>query len=168
MNTPPDLTVRRADLADAEAIGQLLHDFNSEFDEPTPSPPELAERVRQLLAEGQIVVLVAGTGPDGLAVLRFRPAIWTNALECYVAELYVVAHRRGHGLGRALMQAAIELARREGADHMDLGTSDETSPPAPCMRASGSATAVAGQTARSATSTSGSYEGARSRLAALR
>jgi ribosomal protein S18 acetylase RimI-like enzyme len=125
MNTPPDLTVRRADLADAEAIGQLLHDFNSEFDEPTPSPPELAERVRQLLAEGQIVVLVAGTGPDGLAVLRFRPAIWTNALECYVAELYVVAHRRGHGLGRALMQAAIELARREGADHMDLGTSDD-------------------------------------------
>ncbi|HEX8158753.1 MAG TPA: GNAT family N-acetyltransferase [Solirubrobacteraceae bacterium] len=125
MNTPPDLTVRRADPADAEAIGQLLHDFNSEFDEPTPSPPELAERVRQLLAEGQIVVLVAGTGPDGLAVLRFRPAIWTNALECYVAELYVVAHRRGHGLGRALMQAAIELARREGADHMDLGTSDD-------------------------------------------
>jgi ribosomal protein S18 acetylase RimI-like enzyme len=125
MNTPPDLTVRRADPADAEAIGQLLHDFNSEFDEPTPSPPELAERVRQLLAEGQIVVLVAGTGPDGLAVLRFRPAIWTNALECYVAELYVVAHRRGHGLGRALTQAAIELARREGADHMDLGTSDD-------------------------------------------
>ena len=27
--------VRRGEIADAEAIGRLLHDFNSEFDEPT-------------------------------------------------------------------------------------------------------------------------------------
>jgi ribosomal protein S18 acetylase RimI-like enzyme len=58
-------------------------------------------------------------------VLRFRPAIWTNALECYLAELYVVPERRGRGLGRALMQTAIEVARSQGADHMDLGTSDD-------------------------------------------
>ena len=69
---PANLAVRCGGLADAEAIGQLLHDFNSEFDEPTPSPPELAERVRE-----------------------------------------------------PLMETAIELARREGADHMDLGTSED-------------------------------------------
>lgn len=33
--------------------------------------------------------------------------------------------QRGQGLGRALMEAAIELARRMGADHMDLGTSED-------------------------------------------
>ena len=60
-----------------------------------------------------------------MAVLRFRPAIFTEALECYLAELYVVPDRRGQGLGRALMEAAIELARREGANHMDLGTSED-------------------------------------------
>jgi ribosomal protein S18 acetylase RimI-like enzyme len=70
-------------------------------------------------------VLLAGAGPDGLAVLRFRPAIWSEGLECYLAELYVVPERRGHGLGRALMEAAIELARREGADTMDLGTAED-------------------------------------------
>lgn len=117
--------VRRAEAADAEAIGRLLHDFNSEFDEPTPGPIALAERVRALLAAGEITVLLAGAGPYGLAVLRFRPAIWTEGLECYLAELYVVPDRRGHGLGRALMEAAIELARREGADYMDLGTSED-------------------------------------------
>ncbi len=69
-------------------------------------------------------MLLVGAGPDGLAVLRFRPAIWTQALECYLAELYVAPGRRGQGLGRALLEAAIELARREGADHMDLGTSE--------------------------------------------
>jgi ribosomal protein S18 acetylase RimI-like enzyme len=58
-------------------------------------------------------------------VLRFRPALWSDALECYLPELYVVPHKRGHGLGRALMEAAIDVARREGADHMDLGTSED-------------------------------------------
>jgi ribosomal protein S18 acetylase RimI-like enzyme len=117
--------VRRADAAHAEAIGRLLHDFNTEFDDVTPGPVALAERVRELLGKGELTVLVGGSGPDGLAVLRFRPAIWTTALECYLAELYVVPERRGQGLGRALMEAAIEVARAEGADHMDLGTSED-------------------------------------------
>jgi ribosomal protein S18 acetylase RimI-like enzyme len=120
-----DRAVRLADLADAEAIGALLHEFNTEFDEPTPGSRALADRVRELLATGETVVLLAGRNPDGLAVLRFRPSIWSTALECYLAELYVVPERRGQGLGRGLMEAAIELARREGADHMDLGTSED-------------------------------------------
>jgi ribosomal protein S18 acetylase RimI-like enzyme len=116
--------VRRADVEDAETIGQLLHDFNREFDEPTPQPSALADRVRMLLRSGESMVLLGGKGPDGLAVLRFRPAIWSAGLECYLAELYVVPQRRGQGLGRALMQEAIEQARRRGADSMDLGTSE--------------------------------------------
>jgi ribosomal protein S18 acetylase RimI-like enzyme len=117
--------VRRADASDAEAVGRLLHDFNSEFDEPTPGPKALAERVRVLLAAGDTQILIAGEGPHGLAVLRFREAIWDAALECYLAELYVVPDRRGKGLGRALMEAALDAARAEGATHMDLGTSED-------------------------------------------
>ena len=117
--------IRRAGSDDAEAVGRLLHDFNTEFGEPTPGPAALAERVRTLLAGGDTTILVAGPGPDGLAVLRFREAIWTDALECYLAELYVVPARRGQGLGRALLEAAIETARVEGATHMDLGTGED-------------------------------------------
>jgi ribosomal protein S18 acetylase RimI-like enzyme len=117
--------VRRADAADADEIGRLLHDFNREFDDPTPDPPWLAGRVRLLIEEDELAVLLVGEGPDGLALLRFRPAIWSDALECYLAELYVVPERRGHGLGRALMEAAIELARAEGATYMDLGTGED-------------------------------------------
>ena len=124
MSAPPDLAVRRAVVADADAVGRLLHDFNSEFDEHTPGPRPLSARVRQLLAEDEITVILGGAGPDGLAVLRFRPDIWGQALECYLAELYVAPGRRRKGLGRALMEAAMELARGEGADHMDLGTSE--------------------------------------------
>ena len=122
---PSNRNVRLATAADADAVGRLLHDFNTEFDDITPGPAALAARFRELLADDEITVLVADPGPAGLAVLRFRPSLWTNALECYLAELYVVPDRRGQGIGRALMNAAIDAARGKGADYMDLGTSED-------------------------------------------
>jgi ribosomal protein S18 acetylase RimI-like enzyme len=119
------IVVREAGLEDCDALGQLLHDFNREYDDPTPGPAALAERLRELLSAGDTAVLLGGDGPDGLAVLRFRRSIWTPGLECYLAELYVVPSRRGHGLGRALMEGAMDLARRRGADYMDLGTGED-------------------------------------------
>jgi ribosomal protein S18 acetylase RimI-like enzyme len=116
--------VRRASFSDAAAIGRLLHDFNTEFHDPTPDPQTLAGRIEQLLERDEITVVLVGDGPDGLAVLRFREAIFSAALECYLAELYVVPSRRRQGLGRALMLAAMELARARGATYMDLGTSE--------------------------------------------
>jgi GNAT superfamily N-acetyltransferase len=120
-----DLAVRCASAADAHAIGHLLHDFNREYDEPTPGPSVLAERIGRLLGAADTVVVVGGPGPDGLAVLRFRPDIWSESLECCLAELYVAPGRRGEGLGRALMNAAIDQAKRHGAGRMDLGTSED-------------------------------------------
>ena len=124
MSDSPRHLVRRATAADAEDVGRLLHDFNTEYDDPTPGPQRLAERIETLLAGGDTAVLLTGDGPDGLALLRFRPALWSEALECYLAELYVVPARRGFGLGRTLMDAAMDLARETGADYMDLNTAE--------------------------------------------
>jgi len=112
--------VRLATTAEAGAIGQLLHDFNHEFGEPTPSPSALADRITLLLGDGDTLVLLAGEGPDGIAVLRFRRAIWSTGFECNLAELYVAPHRRKQGIGRDLMVAAMNQARRRGADTMNI------------------------------------------------
>jgi ribosomal protein S18 acetylase RimI-like enzyme len=116
--------VRVAGRDDAAAIGRLLYAFNQEFDEPTPEPAALAERIRQLFDAGDTLVLLAGDGPVGLAVLRFRVAIWSPGRECHLAELYVAPGRRGQGLGRALMEAALREARSRGADTMDIGVDE--------------------------------------------
>jgi ribosomal protein S18 acetylase RimI-like enzyme len=120
--------VRRATAADADAIGRLLYDFNHEFDEPTPAPSILADRLGRLMDGGDMLVLLAGEGPDGLAVLRFRPAIWSAGLECYLAELYVVPAKRRQGLGRALMTTALAEGRGLGADTMDIGVDEPDLP----------------------------------------
>jgi ribosomal protein S18 acetylase RimI-like enzyme len=118
------MSVRLAGSGDAAEIGRLLHDFNTEFDDYTPGPGVVAKRIGDLLESGDVTVLLVGDGPDGLALLRFRPSLWSETLDCYLEELYVVPARRGQGLGRALMEAAMDHARQRGAGYMDLGTAE--------------------------------------------
>ena len=112
--------VRFATPADAELVGWLLYDFNTEFDVAVPDAATIGARVGELLEADEITVLLVDSG---LAVLRFRADLYSDGLECYLAELYVAPARRGQGLGRALMDAAMEFARERGAVFMDLATS---------------------------------------------
>jgi ribosomal protein S18 acetylase RimI-like enzyme len=117
--------IRLASAADAVTFGTLLHAFNVEFGDSTPNADVIAERAAPLIESGELVVLLAGEGPDGFAELRFRPSLYTGALDAYLEELYVVPERRGQGLGRALLEAAMKCARERGAAHIDLGTSED-------------------------------------------
>lgn len=119
-----EIQVRRAGAADAADVARLLHDFNVEYDEPTPSVERLTSTVAALLDAGEITVLLAGAGPDGVALLRFRAALWAEGLEAYLQELYVVPELRGRGIGRALLEAAMDAAREAGAAGIDLNTGE--------------------------------------------
>lgn len=122
---PPEVPeIRRAGPADGPEIARLLHDFNTEFGDPSPGVEFLAERTSELLEAGEAAVLLAGEGPDGVAVMRVRPALWSAGNEAYLEELYVVPGLRGRGIGRALMDAVIEASREAGADRIDLGTGE--------------------------------------------
>ena len=92
--------VRRASPEDAAAVARLLHDFQLEFDEPSPGVEVLAERYENQLRDGDVTVLLVGAGPDGFAQLRFRPWVY-DGLHSYLEELYVVPSLRGKGLGGA-------------------------------------------------------------------
>ncbi|HEY7206742.1 MAG TPA: GNAT family N-acetyltransferase [Gaiellaceae bacterium] len=117
------MEICQASAADALVFGRLLHAFNVEFDEPTPTADVIAERAVPLLESGELTVLFAGAGPDGFASLRFRPSLYTGALDGHLEELYVVPERRGRGLGRALLESSMRHAKERGAARIDLNTS---------------------------------------------
>jgi ribosomal protein S18 acetylase RimI-like enzyme len=117
--------IRLATAADAAAIAQLLHRFNTEFDAETPGVEELRVNAGRLLEAGEITVLLAGEGPEGLALLRLRGSVWRGEPEAYLQELYVVAEHRGHGIGRALLEATMTTARHHGASSIDLATGED-------------------------------------------
>ena len=125
MSGAGDHRVRPASAADVSAFSRLLQEFNDEFDEPTPDADTIAARAAPLIETGEVTVLLAGDGPDGFAQLRFRPSLYTGALDAYLEELYVVPERRGQGIGRALLDAAMKFAKERGAAHIDLGTSED-------------------------------------------
>jgi ribosomal protein S18 acetylase RimI-like enzyme len=116
--------VRRATPGDAPQVARLLHDFQAEFDEPSPGVEALTERYGELIRSKEMIVLLVGDRPDGFAQLRFRPWVYSAGFHSYLEELYVAPDRRGNGLGRALLEAAMETARGEGAEQMELGTSE--------------------------------------------
>lgn len=117
-------SVHKATSDDARVVGELLHEFNTEYGDPTPGIAALAVRMSQLIESGDSIVLLGGEPPEGIAVLRFRLAIWSTGLECYLAELFVRPSSRGHGLGRSLLTASLEIARLQGADDIFLGTNE--------------------------------------------
>ncbi len=76
-------------------------------------------------ATGCATFLARDGGEDvGIAVLRFRPSLWDDADEAYLAELFVLPDRRKRGLGAELMAAVLGLARERGCRFIELGTDE--------------------------------------------
>ena len=121
----PRTETRRATSTDASAVARLLDAFNREYDTPTPGVDVLQGRVERMIGAGEIVVFLVGDGPDGLALLEFRPSVWGEVPDAYLAELYVVPERRGQGMGSALLTATLRAASASGADVLDLNTSED-------------------------------------------
>lgn len=117
---------RTATLSDADVAtaARLLWDFNEEYGDPAPPLATLTARLRALMESGETAVALADDDL-GVAVLRLRENLWSDARECYLAELYIVPARRGQGLGRALLGHALDLARERGCDRIELGTSED-------------------------------------------
>ena len=75
------------------------------------------------MADGSGEYLLAGE--DGVCQLRYRWSVWTGADDCWLEDLYVRESARGRGLGRKLVEAAVERARSRGCRRIELDVNEE-------------------------------------------
>jgi GNAT superfamily N-acetyltransferase len=109
---------------DAELVGRMLHEFNAEYDQTEPPAEQIAGLAGPQLSSGEVAVVFGpGDPPDGFAQLRYRTSLYDAGPDACLEELWVRPHARGTGLGRALLEAAMDLAREHGASRIDLNTS---------------------------------------------
>jgi GNAT superfamily N-acetyltransferase len=116
--------VRRATPADAADVAQLLHDFNVEFETPTPGAPAIAQRLERLLAGDVTVALLSGEPAVGVALLTFRPNVWYEGPVVLLDELYVQPQLRDNGLGTELLHHALDLARERGCGNFEINVDE--------------------------------------------
>jgi len=67
------VVVRQSNSDDAPLIARMLHEFNTEFSEPSPGVDVLTRRVAAFIESGAMTYLLGGEGPDGFAQVSFRP-----------------------------------------------------------------------------------------------
>ena len=103
--------VRRATVDDAARVAALLHDFNTEFDTPTPDVEVLAHRLSHLLGDGMTFAVLAGEPTVAVALVTMRTNVWYDGPVALLDELYVVPDRRGQGIGSAVVDLVVTTCR---------------------------------------------------------
>jgi GNAT superfamily N-acetyltransferase len=117
--------VRIAGAEDAGAVAALLHDFNTEFDTPSPGPAVLASRLRTLLAGETTIALLAGSPASGVALVTLRANVWYAGPVALLDELYVQPELRGGGIGTALLARACDAVRERGAELFEVNVDED-------------------------------------------
>jgi GNAT superfamily N-acetyltransferase len=117
-----------AEHRDADTVARLMVAFRDHFGESWPSDNAFLAGVERLLDDRDSEFLIgaphADAPPGGVIQLRYRWGIWRAGFDCLLEDLFVVEEARHSGLGRALVQGAIDRARERGCRRMELDTNE--------------------------------------------
>jgi GNAT superfamily N-acetyltransferase len=116
------IEIRSANAEDKRALVELLAAQLGEHDVRLDRPG-VVRAVAGLLARperGRFLVAVERDQVVGFAALSFLWTVEHGGRAAWLDELYVLPERRGGGIGRALLRAALREAARAGAAAVDL------------------------------------------------
>lgn len=115
---------RRALPIDAATVAHLLHDFNTEFDTPSPGVAALAKRLVTLLDEPSTFAVLGGAPASGVALVTLRSNVWSDGPVALLDEMYVEPARRGSGLGSAILEHMIATCRELGVAEIEINVDE--------------------------------------------
>jgi GNAT superfamily N-acetyltransferase len=108
---------------------RLLAEFRAWYGNATPTEEEMRESVRRIHGpEGEFLLGAVDREPVGICQLRYRWSVWTSSEDAWLEDLFVTDEARGTGLGRALLEAAIERARERGCVRIELDVDEANTP----------------------------------------
>ena len=116
-------TIRRATVDDVDAIAPLFNHYRMFYHQP--SDEALAQRfIGERLQRGESVIFLAEVGGKVAGFTQLFPSFSSvRAGRAFVLnDLYVDITARRLGVARALLQAATDFARADGAIRMELET----------------------------------------------
>jgi ribosomal protein S18 acetylase RimI-like enzyme len=121
--------VWRASSRDVKAVASLIAAFRSWWGKDEPTLEQIRETTSILIDDPNTEFLLAAPGDGapaaGVCQLRYRLSVWTGADDCWLEDLYVDESARGTGLGRALVEAAVERAAARGCRRMELDVNEQ-------------------------------------------
>ena len=126
-----DYHIRLGTEADVECISSMANAFRRELGRQQPSRAEFARRIACLIGDPDtdyLVVLDEGGACAGFLQQRYRRDIWTTGGEAYVEDLFVARESRRRGLGRKLVETAVERALARGCSLVTLDTNERNGP----------------------------------------
>lgn len=112
------LELRAVGAADIEALLAMLRRFYDE-DRIALDEPRVRRGLDQVLADpalGAVLLAESNGEPVGYLVLGWCFSLEQGGRHVLIDELYLVPAARGRGLGRALLAAACDWARWQGAE----------------------------------------------------
>ncbi len=117
------LAVRRATLDDLDAVARLFDLYRVFYGKPS-EPAVAKEFIRARMTQDESVILLAEIKGDAVGFTQLYPAFSSvSATRTWILnDLLVVPEARRSGVARALLVAAADFARDDGALRLELET----------------------------------------------
>lgn len=121
----PETPVRLAGRSDTATVTGLIGAFRDFLDSEEPSNAVIEAAVSELIEDPNTEFILIGDPEVGFAQLRFRLSVWSGREDAWLEDLFVMEDARGEGLGRTLVEVAIQRARSRGCERVQLETNSE-------------------------------------------
>jgi ribosomal protein S18 acetylase RimI-like enzyme len=121
--------IRLAEARDLDQLAELFDQYRQFYE----CPPDLGAAknwIAENLERGRSTLFAADNGSQLLGFTQLYPALCSVDLVDYFVlyDLYVIEAARRQGIARALMNAASDWAKAQGADRLDLETARDNAP----------------------------------------
>ena len=122
-------TIRLAEARDLDQLAELFDQYR-QFYECPPNLSAAKNWIAENLERGRSTLFAADNGSQLLGFTQLYPALCSVDLVDYFVlyDLYVIEAARRQGIARALMNAASDWAKAQGAARLDLETARDNAP----------------------------------------